>query len=110
MIFFDISAVSTAARPSTSAHSARRSHWHRSRHYLISYRSHCHCPPGSVAGVRPKCHPGHSVSLLALPHRHHSRLALGSLRFKVGVSGLPSVVYLSKAFNLSTFLIKTAAN
>ncbi len=110
MIFFDTSAASTVARPSTTAHSVHRSHWRRSHHYLISYRSHCRCPLGSIAGVRRKCHPGHSVSLLAPHHhRHHSALAFGSLRFKVA-AGLPSVVYLSEAFNLSTFLIKTAAN
>ena len=104
----DTSAVSTAARPSTIAHSVHHSHWHPSRHYLISYRSHCRCRLGSAGAIRQKYCPGRFVSLLAPPHHHHrSMLAFSSLRFAMN---LPSVVYLSKAFNLSMFLIKTAAN
>jgi hypothetical protein len=104
----DTSAASIVAKPSTISHSAHRSHWHLTHHYPISYRSHCHYRPGSAVAIRQKYHPGHSVNLLALPplHHHRSALAFDGLRFTVNSS---SAVYYSKAFNLSKFLIKTAA-
>ena len=103
---FDTFTVFTTAEPSTISHSAHRSHWHLTHHYPISYRSHCRYRLGYGGAIRLIYCQDRFVNLLVPPpHHHRFTLAFVSLHFTVGLS---SIVYLSKAFNQSMFLIKTA--